>query len=73
MADTDNEHKYLYISSMMIVFCSGFGAYSLFNNELVAVSVMFVLGGFLVFLRTIMTIKVAELELKLTPVTTDDS
>lgn len=73
MTDTATEHKYLYLSSMLIVFASGFGAFAIFNNELVGISAMFVAGGFLIYLRTIMTIKIAELEIRLTPVSVEDT
>lgn len=63
----DRERMYLYLSAMFIILPTGYGINILFGM-LPAISAMFVVGGFLVFLRTIMTIKFAELEIHLRPV-----
>lgn len=66
--DKERELRNLYLSSMLIVFPAGFGTYVLTNNMLAAISAVFVSGAFLVFLKTILTIKVAELEVRLVQV-----
>jgi hypothetical protein len=63
----EREKIYLYLAAMFIILPTGYGINLLFGM-LVAISAMFVTGGFLVFLRTIMTIKFAELEIHLRPV-----
>jgi hypothetical protein len=67
MNTQDREMMYLYLSSMLIIIPTGFGIWTLFGM-LPAISAMFVVGGFLIYLRTIMTIKFAELEIHLKPV-----
>lgn len=67
MNSQEREQMYLYLSSMLIVIPTGFGIWTLFGL-LPAISSMFVVGGFLIYLRTIMTIKLTELEIHLKPV-----
>lgn len=67
MEPEDRERMYLYLSAMFIILPSGYGTWLLFGM-LPAISMMFVTGGFLLFLRTIMTIKISELEIHLKPV-----
>lgn len=67
MQSQEREQMYLYLSSMLIVIPTGFGVWTLFGM-LPAISAMFVAGGFIVYLRTIMTIKLTELEIHLKPV-----
>ena len=63
----EREKMYLYLSAMCIIIPTGYGIWWLFG-DIPAVSAMFVVGGFLVFLRTILIIRLAELELHLRPV-----
>ncbi len=64
----ERERLYLYLSAMLIVLPTGYGTWLFTNSELISISAMFVIGGFLVFLRTILIIRFAELELHLKPV-----
>jgi hypothetical protein len=68
MTDTqEKERTYLYLAGMLIVIPTGFGVWTIWGM-LPAISAMLVAGGVLVFFRTILIIRFAELELHLKPV-----
>ncbi len=62
--DKENDKLFLTLGALLVIFGSGGAGWYLFD-AIIGISLMFITGGFLVFLSKTLNLKFAQLELKL--------
>lgn len=60
--EKDREKMFLYIGALLVIFGAGGVGWYLYD-EIVGIGLIFITGGFLIFLSKTLTLKFAQLEL----------